>query len=257
MPATPVYTIVITASGVYIDGDRIIGPTGDLPAARRAALTDIRVRAALRGRPVRVTAREPDGTSWPLIVDADGNLTTLPEPHPTPPQPAQPPPPAPAPPPRPPTVAWGTPLPTHHLDTWTQLRTAHAAGDTSTATVLAKRLETTLESEYGPLHPYTVGALSALAWQAGNQQNPDDPIGTVTLLIRVALRRGSAGAEPKAETDHIIRSAHEAWHALAAEDSEAAIELSTPLVDMLTRFGQESRTHDVVRWVEEAVSGPG
>lgn len=67
VPATPLYTITLTGSGVSIDGEPVGVPAGDLPAARLAALAEIRVRAALRGRPVRVTAKEPDGSALSLI----------------------------------------------------------------------------------------------------------------------------------------------------------------------------------------------
>ncbi|MEH6375918.1 hypothetical protein V7793_16500, partial [Streptomyces sp. KLMMK] len=96
VPLTPVYTIVINAmGGASIDGE----PVEDLPGAdaRTSALSEIRVRAALRGHPIRINAKEPDGSVWPLIVDHDGAVTPMPGPHPTPPPAPVPAPPAPVP----------------------------------------------------------------------------------------------------------------------------------------------------------------
>ncbi|MFD0383188.1 hypothetical protein ACFQ2B_14975 [Streptomyces stramineus] len=93
VPLTPVYTIVISTNGeATIEGE----PVELLPGqdARTSALADIRIRAARRGHPIRINAKEPDGSVWPLIVDHDGAVTVLQAPHPAPP-----PPPAPTPPP--------------------------------------------------------------------------------------------------------------------------------------------------------------
>ncbi|MGW0390852.1 hypothetical protein ACWDYJ_08105 [Streptomyces sp. NPDC003042] len=263
VPATPVYTITLTSSGVSIDGEPVSTGPGDLPAARRAALAEIRVRAALRGRPVRVTAKEPDGSAWPLVVDPDGNVTTLTAPHPVvPPQtrpaedagpasgPAASAPPAPPGTPRPVAAEWGAPLPDAHQDAWARLWAAHGAGDTSTAIALAERTEAALETEYGPLHPHTVHVLGVRAWLT-LARRADLPA-TVRLLVHTALRRRRAGAEPRTETARVAGNAHAAWRLLAKEDPRRALELSTPLVDMLTELGWRSRTQDVVRWVERA-----
>ncbi|WP_146045516.1 hypothetical protein [Streptomyces eurocidicus] len=83
VPLTPVYTIVISAAGeATIEGE----PVDPLPGqdARTSALADIRVRAARRGHPIRINAKEPDGSVWPLIVDHDGAVTPLGAPHPAP-----------------------------------------------------------------------------------------------------------------------------------------------------------------------------
>ncbi|MET9840265.1 hypothetical protein ABZZ01_21105 [Streptomyces virginiae] len=252
VPATPLYTITLTGSGVSIDGEPVGVPSGDLPAARLAALAEIRVRAALRGRPVRVTAKEPDGSAWPLVVDPDGHVTTLSVPHPVVPPPARPaegsgPSAVPA---RPePAVTWGAPLPAAHQEAWARLLAAHGAGDTTTAIALAERTEAALEAEYGPLHPYTVQVLSARAWLVLGRR--DDLSATVRLLVRTALRRRRAGAEPRSETAQVAGNAHAAWRSLAATDPRRALELSGPLTDMLGELGWPGHTQDVVRWVEE------
>ncbi|MEU9237106.1 hypothetical protein [Streptomyces subrutilus] len=271
IPATPVYTITVTGSGVSIDGEPITAPAGDLAAARRAALAEIRVRAALRGRPVRVTAKEPDGSAWPIIVDPDGNVTTLTEPHPAAPAPPPPTPrgtESPTPPTAPPAihippptalhapvhdaVPWGSPLPAAHHDTWAQVLAAHGAGDIPAAIILAEKVESALEAEYGPLHPHTVTALSARAWLTLARQS--DQYATVELLIHTALRRREAHAQPRTETAQVVRNAHAAWRSLGKEDPEGALELSGALADMLTKFGWQSRTQDVLRWVDKAMS---
>ncbi|MFD9102253.1 hypothetical protein ACFVZN_14370 [Streptomyces virginiae] len=266
VPATPLYTITLTGSGVSIDGEPVGVPSGDLPAARLAALAEIRVRAALRGRPVRVTAKEPDGSAWPLVVDPDGRVTTLSVPHPVVPPPARAGdgsghsatpvvPVAPVAPVVPePAVTWGAPLPAAHQEAWARLLAAHGAGDTTTAIALAERTEAALEAEYGPLHPYTVQVLSARAWLVLGRR--EDLSATVRLLVRTALRRRRAAAEPRSETAQVAGNAHAAWRSLAATDPRRALELSGPLTDMLEELGWPDHTQDVVRWVEEATPRP-
>ncbi|MDO0939230.1 hypothetical protein QQY66_48890 [Streptomyces sp. DG2A-72] len=96
VPATPVYTITLNANGAAaVNGQEVTGPGLDPDEARLLALGEVRVKAALHGRPVRVLAKDADGTAWPLIVATDGTVTTLDRPHPVPPPPA----PQPAPPP--------------------------------------------------------------------------------------------------------------------------------------------------------------
>ncbi|GAA0291255.1 hypothetical protein GCM10010302_32280 [Streptomyces polychromogenes] len=56
------------------------------------------------------------------------------------------------------------------------------------------------------------------------------------------------------ETAQVIRNAHAAWHVLAKEDPEGAVELSGPLADVLARFKWESRAQDVMRWAGKAMS---
>ncbi|MBK6019313.1 hypothetical protein [Streptomyces sp. MBT53] len=94
VPATPVYTITLNANGAAaVNGQEVTGPGLDPDEARLLALGEVRVKAALHGRPVRVLAKDADGTAWPLIVATDGTVTTLNRPHPAPPsQPAPPPP---------------------------------------------------------------------------------------------------------------------------------------------------------------------
>ncbi|WP_432017658.1 hypothetical protein [Streptomyces hydrogenans] len=301
VPATPVYTITVTANGADIDGEPVHAPAGDSDAARREALSEIQVKAALRGRPVRVTAKEIDGTSWAMIVDSNGDVVTLDAPHPAPPavppthapQPpvvhaphppaghAPHPPAAPATPHAPhvgavdgpppaghapqlappagaaanpqPATPWAAPLPPAYQDAYERLRAAHAAGDLPSAVVAADRLETALEAEYGPLHPHTVNMLTVRAWLTLSQRT--DWFDTVELLIRTALRRHEAGAEPAQETVRAVQNAHGAWRVLTTEDPDGAMELCEMIAGALDRLGETRRTQDVLNWVEESRMG--
>ncbi|NUW02897.1 hypothetical protein [Streptomyces sp. CAI 127] len=86
IPLTPVYTITIASNGAaMVDGEDVTAPGTDHQAARLAALAEVRIKAALHGRPVRATVKDTDGTALPLVVDIDGTTTTLAHPHPTPP----------------------------------------------------------------------------------------------------------------------------------------------------------------------------
>ncbi|MEV7659901.1 hypothetical protein AB0O39_37800 [Streptomyces anulatus] len=88
IPDTPVYTITIGSSGAaMVDGADVTTPGTDHRTARLAALAEVRIKAAMYGRPVRATVKDADGTSLPLVVDVDGTTTTLAHPHPVPPVP--------------------------------------------------------------------------------------------------------------------------------------------------------------------------
>src|SRR5262245_29077216 len=58
---------------------KIAGRSHPLVAAdpREAAIAVVAERAGQLGRPVRATAVEPDGTSWPLIIHPDGQVDAL------------------------------------------------------------------------------------------------------------------------------------------------------------------------------------
>ncbi|MFI7329671.1 hypothetical protein ACIBQ3_34160 [Streptomyces rubiginosohelvolus] len=89
IPLTPVYTITIASNGAaMVDGEDVTAPGTDHQAARLAALAEVRIKAALHGRPVRATVKDTDGTALPLVVDIDGTTTTLAHPHPAPAPPA-------------------------------------------------------------------------------------------------------------------------------------------------------------------------
>ncbi|MFF4320565.1 hypothetical protein [Streptomyces sp. NPDC001568] len=284
VPATPVYTITLTESGVAtLDGEEIVG-AGHTPAqARIAALAEVRIKAAYHGRPVRVLAKEPNG-SWPLIVAADGSVITLPGPHPAPPEPR---PDAPRParevhpvdrdpvtaPPEvdrnpataPPEVAlpdeprthapdWDAPFPGAQQPVYTRLRTAHRAGDLATALLLAEILESALEAEYGPLHPHTVNALTLRASLVLGRRT--DWHEAVDVLVTTALRRRLAGARPEQDTDKAVDNAYAAWRVLAKEDPDRALATSGALAAMLADFGRHRRADGVLAWAENHRTGP-
>ncbi|MEV6332248.1 hypothetical protein [Streptomyces sp. NPDC051909] len=264
VPAEPVYTVTLTATGAYIDGEPVPGASADPEASRRAALAEIYVKAALHGRPVRFLAKEPDGTTWPMIMNTDGKVLTLQMPHPAPPPPApapaaavpQPTPPAApavhAPPPTTPAVLpapdWTAPLPPEHQPLYADLRAAESAGDPSAAATLAAKLENELSHRYGPLHPHTVNIATLRASLALRQGT--DWYDTVELLVHTALRRREAGAQPVQDTLAAARNAHAAWRRLTREDAEGAVELAPLVAGMLEQFGEDRRTRDVLKWVE-------
>ncbi|MFF2548376.1 hypothetical protein ACFVUY_38265 [Kitasatospora sp. NPDC058063] len=89
VPAAPLYTVTLTsAGGALLNGEEVPVPPGaDLHEVRISALREVQIKAALLDRPVRVTAKEPDGSVWHMIVPVVGSPITLTHPHP---QPAQP-----------------------------------------------------------------------------------------------------------------------------------------------------------------------
>ncbi|MFF7022556.1 hypothetical protein ACFY97_16280 [Streptomyces klenkii] len=262
VPLTPVYTIVISAAGeATIEGE----PVEPLPGqdGRTSALADIRVRAARRGHPIRIIAKEPDGSAWPLIVDHDGAVTPMPGPHPTPPPafvapapvapvvpvasvapqaapapmppapvaPAPIPAPAPAPVQAPPAPVqtspdWHTPLPPHHADRFGRIVAAELRGDLVGAALAAREMEGALDREYGALHPHTVGVLGTRAWLALLLQ--EDWAAIMRLHLRTAERRHNAQA-PVDETRRVLRNARAVWWRLAAVDRAEADEIQPEL----------------------------
>ncbi|MGA5128600.1 hypothetical protein ACPCTO_02160 [Streptomyces olivoreticuli] len=212
VPLTPVYTIVISVTGeASVDGE----PVESLPGqdARTSALADIRVRAARRGHPVRINAKEPDGSVWPLIVDHDGAVTPLDAPHPVPvvtPVPA---------------VALAAlteragPLEPRHAALFGRIVAAELRGDLAGAAAAAEELETVLTADLGPLHPHTLGALATRAWLSLLLRN--DWSAATRLHVLTAERRHRAGA-PDTETRRAARNAHAAWALLRTIDPAAA-----------------------------------
>ncbi|MGW4954547.1 hypothetical protein [Streptomyces parvulus] len=78
---------------------------------------------------------------------------------------------------------------------------------------------------------------------------------TVELLTQTAIRRDDAGAQPARSTRETARNAHAAWRRLAKEDPEGAMELCETVVKMLSRFGEENRTQEILEWVEKTRMG--
>ncbi|CAM5274343.1 hypothetical protein SALBM311S_02522 [Streptomyces alboniger] len=230
VPLTPVYTIIISENDeASVDGhpvDKLPGQDG-----RAAALANIQERAARLDRPVRVNAKEPDGSTWPLIVDYDGEVTPLDHPHPTPPPaarqaPVQPPAPAapahlppptgepviPSPAPVAGDVDWMAPLPPEYQEMLDAVKGAEEAGNLAAAEVAAQDLEDALEDAFGPAHPYTVNVVAVraifaarrAAWATG-----------LELHMRAAWLRHDQQA-PREETLRLARNAHFCWKHLVA-----------------------------------------
>ncbi|MGW1072747.1 hypothetical protein [Streptomyces sp. NPDC002537] len=213
VPLTPVYTIVISVTGeASIDGEQVENLPGQ--DARTSALADIAVRAARRGHPVRINAKEPDGAVWPLIVDHDGAVTPLDAPHPV-----APPPPAPRPLPLEPESESAVPLAPRHAAVLGRVVAAELRGDLAEAARTAGELEQILATELGPLHPHTLGALGTRAWLSLLLRN--DWVSATRLHLLTAVRRHEAGA-PETETRRAARNAHAAWDRLRAVDPAAA-----------------------------------
>ncbi|MYV98582.1 hypothetical protein GT354_09880, partial [Streptomyces sp. SID3343] len=83
VPATPLFVIEYPEDGAAtVDGTPVYVPEGT--RARHAAIDEVRFTASLLDRPVRAIDVDPDGTRYPLLVDPDGTLTFLAEPHPDP-----------------------------------------------------------------------------------------------------------------------------------------------------------------------------
>ncbi|MEV4506048.1 hypothetical protein [Streptomyces klenkii] len=243
VPARPVYTITISSAGdAILDGEPVQATPGQEP--RVAALAEVRVKAALHGRPVRVTAKEPNGTVWPLIVDTDGTVTTLDTPHPAPPHEQPKPPPASA-------SGWEQPLPAHHHALFEHLIAAARAGDLIAAIVAAVTLESALEREFGPHHPHTINVLTLRAWLTLRQQ----PYGheTAQLLLYTAARRHEAGALPYEDTARCARNAHAVWREAARTDPAMGAALSVGLLQVLELLGERDRAHDVRAWCATAL----
>ncbi|MEU2395093.1 hypothetical protein [Streptomyces sp. NPDC007369] len=284
VPLTPVFTITLTSSGVAtLDGEEVSAPGLTPEEARLAALAEVRIKAAFHGRPVRAIAKEATAV-WPLIVDVDGSVTTLDQPHPVPaPAPAPVPAPAPGPPsavpaPRqdpPPAVEsqqpnhgtgddWSSPLPAAYLIRMEGLRAQDQAGALADAIVTAYRIETDLAQEYGPKHPHTLNVMTLRAGLAVRSTATDGRwADTAELLIETAECRRDAGAPP-AETVRVIANAHAVWRNLRDQDPETARELASRLLDVIDALALlggeadgEARARDVVRWMQSPAARPG
>ncbi|MFJ8570388.1 hypothetical protein [Streptomyces sp. NPDC093514] len=256
VPATPVYALMIRSDEEHgltltLDGEEIA--TGsDTEALRAGGLSELRVRAALAGRPVRARAVEPAcPTPWNMIVCPDGTVVDVAE-HPAPPAPAEGRPAPPAPPT--PAVSMAPPAPAAlpallesdaYRKMWAAVWAAHAEGDLPTAVALAYKLETALAGWFGE-DAATITVLTARAWLTLCQRT--DWHGTTELLITTALRCQAARYRPEADTIRTARNAHACWHLLRKESPERAADLAGRLADMLAILGEDYRRRDVLAW---------
>ncbi|THA53146.1 hypothetical protein [Streptomyces sp. A1136] len=133
------------------------------------------------------------------------------------------------------TAPPATLVPEPFRDQWAEMWAAHGRGDLPTAVALASQMEVLLEDLHGPRHPYTITMLTARAWLTLCRRT--DWPATVELLIKTALRRQAARAQPEADTLRAARNAHACWHVVAKRDTAAAQSLAGPLADMLTALG--------------------
>ncbi|MEU2086521.1 hypothetical protein ABZ569_32200 [Streptomyces albus] len=80
VPASPVHSVILSAAGeATVNGGAVVRlPGHDI---RMAVVADLRRRAAFRGRPVRATVKEVDGTTRYLIVGPDGDVLETETPH--------------------------------------------------------------------------------------------------------------------------------------------------------------------------------
>ncbi|MGW2599510.1 hypothetical protein [Streptomyces klenkii] len=269
IPATPHYTITVATSGdATLDGAPVHAVPGQAP--RVAALAEVRVKAALHGRAVRVTAKEPDGTVWPLLVDTDGTVTTLDQPNPMPASPpaaalpVETPQSAIGPSQQPDVLAavpaeWAAPLPsalTYRLQ-WAQLLRQEQAGALVEAVITAHRIETTLTEEFGPAHPHTINLMTVRAWLTLRIGAEAELAETIELLVETAERRREAAAQPEEDTARLARNAHALWRRLTAEDPESAREQAERLLVLLVVLDDGRRSGDVIRWVESGGAARG
>lgn len=271
VPATPLYALMIRSDeehglALTLDGEEIAtGP--DIDALRAGGLAELRVRAALAGRPVRARAVEPTSpTPWNMIVCPDGTVVDVAE-HPAAPTPvhqeenrlepaeAQAAPAAercdpPAPPARAPAALAALP-PLLESDAyrgmWAAVWAAHTDGDLPTAVALAYKLETALSGWFGE-DAATITVLTARAWLTLCQRT--DWHGTTELLITTALRCQAARYRPEVDTIRTARNAHACWHLLRREDPQAAADLAGRLADTLAILGEDDRRRDVLARTE-------
>ncbi|MGC5401907.1 hypothetical protein ACPXCP_39975 [Streptomyces sp. DT20] len=245
IPATPVYTITIASTGAaMVDGEDITAPGTPHKEARLAALAEVRIKAALHGRPVRAVVKDLDGTALPLVVAVDGTTTTLAHPHPSPfvmvltdddSRPCY--------------VVPDVGPPAAPADLLASVAAARAAGDVAEARALAERLGARLAAERGHDHPDSIGMLTVHAWLALSDPETAWSAETLALLLEAAERRLATVADPRTDTTRVILNAHALWHHLRTDDPETALDLAPRLLDLLQDHPR--RTRDVITWAAE------
>ncbi|MDN3294644.1 hypothetical protein QWM81_11370 [Streptomyces ficellus] len=249
VPLTPVVTILLGADGSVSVNGEVLPADGD---PRVAGLAEVRIKAAFLGRPVRVIAKEPDGSAWALIVDVDGAVTPLAEPHPRPeaeipapaPAPAAAPAPVPAParPPAQPAADWDAPLPAEHAARWDRIRAAEQRGDLRSAAALVAELVGVLTQSHGPDHPLTLNAQLTEAYFALLGR---DHVRAALLYAHTARRMAAAGA-PHEAVQKAARNAYASWKEVA--DPSAALEVGRHVLAMWHEAAGEDRRP--IAWTE-------
>ncbi|WP_432094906.1 hypothetical protein [Streptomyces sp. bgisy100] len=229
VPPSPVLTIVLMTDGsVSVDGDPV--PPGDDP--RAAGLREATVKAAFLGRPVRVNAKEPDGSLWPLVVGPDGAVTAVESPHPVP-RPAQ---------------EWNAAPSPEYAAYWDRIRAAEGRGDLPAAVGEAAELVAELGRRFGPDHPQTVNALHMQAYLALVAR--DHPQAS-WLHVQVALRRVAAAA-PHDATLQVARNAYAAWKEVA--DPATAVHIGGEVLAMWKAVARTEKDQRMVRRTEQRLA---
>ncbi len=209
VPPSPVISIVLMADGsVSVDGEAL----STSEDARVAGLREATIKAAFLGRPVRVNAKEVDGSTWPLFVDPDGTVTAAPAPHPEP-RPAV-------------RHDWDAPPPQEYEPLWKQVRDAEGRGDLGQAMATAGQLVAVLTQRYGAEHPYAVNALHV---QGHLALLAKDYPQAAWLHAQVARLREVGGA-PYEQTLQTARNAHVAWKRVA--DPATALHVGQQVLQM-------------------------
>ncbi|MCM2422645.1 hypothetical protein [Streptomyces sp. RKAG293] len=242
-PAVPCCLLVIHTGdeghlALTLDGKRItVG--SDLDELREAGRDELRIRAALAGRPLRALRIEPSPSApFNMIIYPDGTMLDVPE---RPALPAEPDPLAetsavPDPAHLPPAPAC---LPESYRKAWAAVWASRAAGDLTIAVARAHRLETAVTEQLGESHPAAVTVLTARAWLTLCQCT--DLRETTQLLITTTLRCHAAQYLPEADVLRTARNAYACWGRLLSLEPQAAIDLAQPLADMLAILDEDER----------------
>jgi hypothetical protein len=209
---TPLVTIVIAADGgATVDGQPV--PDSGSADPRADALAEVRIRAARLNRPVRVNAKEADGSVWPMLVDPAGQVHILDTPHPLPELPVPPPPAETAAPVVSVATGW-LDEPPDHGDLVELVRQAEQDGNLDAAAAAAEDLESALVDANGETHPHTVNAIHVRAYLA---LLAEDWAPCTRLHLTAAQLRHRLGA-PADETLRLARNATAAWRRLEEGD---------------------------------------
>ncbi|MER7112258.1 hypothetical protein [Streptomyces sp. NPDC000229] len=244
VPLTPVVTILLSADGSVSVNGEVLPTDGD---PRVAGLAEVRIKAAFLGRPVRVVAKEPDGSVWALIVDVDGAVTPLAEPHPQPQPEGE----APAPEAGTaagarssarPSVDWEAPLPAEYSPLWDRIRAAELQGDLRSAAALVAELVGVLTQRHGPEHPLTLNAQLTEAYFALLGR---DHRRAALLYAHTARRMATAGA-PQESVQKAARNAYASWKEVA--NPLAALEVGRQVLAMWHVAAGEDRRP--IAWTE-------
>ncbi|MET8831955.1 hypothetical protein ABZX40_14325 [Streptomyces sp. NPDC004610] len=155
---------------------------------------------------------------------------------------------------------WAAPLPMAYDPLWARLTERVAAGRYPEAVAAADRLESALDEDFGPLHPYTVNALTVRAWLTLlSAARTHAWAETAAHLVETTQRRRAAEA-PDEETHRTLRNAHAVWTLLTSRDPETARELAGLLLPLLAALPLEEERERcagaVAPWVDAGTESP-